>query len=217
MDSIELTNHELGRGMELRLEHRRALSDETDALVENWWVTGVLVGPDEDPGPDEAQLEVVQARLVRCPLGRPDLLMTLDGMEADLGAVGYAVLDDTGDIREDLSSVSGIGSYLLIVDSVTVDKRFAGREVGRWIVAEAVSALNAGVALAAAIAAPLDGSQGAAREHACEKLRAVWSSIGFVDVDTTGSDSVLVLNPELKTTYARLQRLRNRFGVAARS
>ena len=183
------------------------------ALVENWWATGALIGTDEDCEPDGTDIEVVQARLVRSPLGHPELRRTLDGMEADLGSVGFAVLDVSGEVREDLEEVSGIGSYLLVLDSVIRDKKFAGRQIGRWIAAEAVEALSPGVGIVAAMAAPMDGSRGAARERASEKLRAVWSSIGFVKAGT-GAD-VMVLNPELRTTYTRVQELRERFGVAA--
>lgn len=174
-----MSDHDLGGLMQLRLEHRRHMGDPDDSVVEQWLATGVLVFTDEDGEPDEPEVTVVHVRLVRCPLGSPGLWMTLDSMEADLGAVASVVLDpDTGDIDEDLSDLGGIGSHLLILDSVVCDKRFAGRQIGRWIVAEAIEAMGPGVEIVGAIAAPMDGSRGAARAQSIAKLRHVWSSIG---------------------------------------
>lgn len=210
-DLKELSDHGIGRCMELRLEHRRDLSDPDDSLVQQWWATGVLVPTDGDGEPLEPEVPVVDVRLVRCQLGDPSLWMTLDGLEADLGAIGSVVLDpDTGDTAEDLIEFSGIGSHLLIVDSVVCDERFAKRQVGRWIAAEAIEAMSPGVEIVAAIAAPMDGSTGAARDRACDKLRDVWSSIGFERV----SHEVMVLNSGLKSTHAHLVRLREKFGLS---
>lgn len=200
--------------MELRLEHRRDLSEPEDSLVEQWWATGVLVPTDEDGEPLEPEVPVVHVRLVRCQLGSPSLWMTLDGMEADLGAIGSVVLDpDTGDTAEGLIEFCGIGSHLLIVDSVVCDERFAKRQIGRWIAAEAIEAMSPGIEIVAAIAAPMDGSRGVARERASAKLRDVWSSVGFVRV----SDEVVVLNPGLKATHNHLVRLREQFGLSDNS
>lgn len=162
-DLTEPSDHGIGRCMELRLEHGRDLSEPDDSLVEQWWATGVLAPTDEDRGQLEPEIPVVHVRLVRCQLGDPNLLMTLDGMEADFGAMGSAVLDaDTGDTTEGPIQFCGIGSHLFIVDSVGCDKRFSKRQIGRCIAAEAIDAMSPGVEIVAAIAAPMDGSGGAA-------------------------------------------------------
>ncbi len=88
------------------------------------------------------------------------------------------------------------------------DERFAKRQIGRWIVVEAVEAISPGIETVAAIAAPMDGSRGVARERASAKLRDVWSSVGFV----RDSSEVMVLNPGLKATHNHLVRLREQFG-----
>lgn len=210
-DLTKLSNQSIGRRMELRLEHRRDLSDPDDLLVEQWWATGILVRTDEDGEPVAPEVPVVEVRLVRCQLGNPNLWMTLDGMEADLGAIGSVVLDPrTGDTADRLEEHSGIGSHLLVLDSVVCDERFAKRQIGRWIVAEAIEAMSPGIEIVAAIAAPMDGSTGAPRERASAKLRDVWSSVGFVRV----SDEVMVLNPGLTTTYNHLVRLREQFSLS---
>lgn len=73
--------------------------------------------------------------------------------------------------------------------------------------------MSPGIEFVAALAAPLDSAEGAERVAASAKLRDVWASIGFVEVE----DGVMVLNPGLKTTYAHLEELRERFGVATTS
>lgn len=210
-DLTELSDLGIGHCMELRLEHRRDLSEPDDSLVQQWWATGVLVPTDDDGEPLEPEVPVVHVRLVRCQLGDPSLWMTLDAMEADLGAIGSVVLDpDSRETAEGLEEFCGIGSHLLIVDSVVCEERFAKRQIGRWIAAEAIEAMSPGVEVVAAIAAPMDGSSGAVRDGACAKLRNVWSSIGFERV----SREIMVLNPGLKSTHAHLVRLREKFGLS---
>lgn len=127
--------------------------------------------------------------------------MTLDVMEADLGTVASVVLDpDSGDIAERVNGFADLGGHLLILERVVCDKRFAGRQIGRWIAAEAIEAMSPGVELVAAIAAPMDGSTGPARAQSIARLQDMWSSVGFVKADV--ERSVMVLNPELPATHA---------------
>lgn len=197
--------------MQLRLEHHRDMGDPDDAIVENWQAVGVLVATNVD-GEVEEEVPLVEIHIVRCPLGQPGLWALLDGISGDLAAVAPTVLDfDTGDPSEAVAELSGIGSHFLILNSVVCDKRFLGRQIGRWVAAEAIEAMSPGTEFVAALAAPLDNSRGTERAKASAKLRAVWASIGFVQVD----DDVMVLNPGLKSTYSSLRRLQRRFGVAA--
>lgn len=102
-----------------------------------------------------------------------------------------------------------MGNRILILNSVVCDKRFAGRQIGRWVAAEAIESLRADVALVAALAGPLDDSKGVERSRREARLRDVWASLGFVDI----GDNVMVLNPALRSSHEALVTLRERFGA----
>lgn len=211
MDASELTDHELGREMELRLECYRNLADADAGLYEVWSATGVLADMADDEQ-DDPDVEVVRVRLVRCSLGGPDLWRVLDGLEADLGTVASVLLDtESGEVKDELNVVPGLGSHLLILDKVECDSRFQGRQIGRWIASEAIGALTPGTEIVGAIAAPLNCSDDAVQKRASAKLRKVWASVGFVDVERRRH--VMALNPDLRTTHDRRAVLRERFGL----
>lgn len=203
-------DHWLGTNLDMRLTHRRLIGEVEERQVEQWWATGTIDATGlEDV--DEEEIDVVRAHVVRCPLGNPILWSILDGLAADLEAVGSVVLDpDTGELSEAVTEHAGIGSNLVILNSVICDKRFAGRQIGRWVAAEALETLDLGAKLEATIAVPLGSDlEGVAWTKASARLAKIWSSIGFVPV----GNHVMVRNPDLATSYTGLERLREHFGV----
>jgi hypothetical protein len=162
---------------------------------------------------DEDSQTAAYAHLVRGQIGNGNLWYILDALEADLETVASAVLDsETGYLLDEIvESVEATGSQILILNSVVCDKRLAGRKVGRWIAAEAIATLAEDTAVVVAYAAPPDSSEGQAREAAKAKLRKVWRSIGFEDLEDR--DSLLILDPAMQTPVDRLNNLRTRFGV----
>ncbi|APH00754.1 hypothetical protein ASJ30_03725 [Janibacter indicus] len=167
-------------------------------------------GASEGLGDEPTEQEVVRAHLVRCELGNPNLWYTLDALEGDLGQVGSVILGPgTGEIDDEVAEHAEVGNHIFILNSVVCDKRFAGRQIGRWIAVEAILSLRSDVALVAALAGPLDNSEGEERSRRATKLRDVWTSVGFVEVE----DGVMVLNPALRTSHEALVSLRQRFGA----
>lgn len=214
MDLARLSDHDIGHQMQMLITHERRIGEVEEREVEQWWVTGSLDAtyPYGD-GDDTDVIDVVRVNLVRFSLGNPLVWTLLDGLDGDLAVVGSAVLDfDTGDLAEAVAEYAGVGGHLLILHSVVCDARFAGRHIGRWVAAEAIQALSPGIELVAAVAGPLNSnSEGVERAQISAKLRDVWASIGFVELD----GDVMVLIPDLMTTYSSLENLRERFGLSA--
>lgn len=135
MNPTQFSDHEVGGLMELRVRQHRDLSDPDSSVVENWQAIGVLVTTTVD-GDIQEEESVVEVHLVRCPLGTPGLWELLDGISGDLAAVCSGVLDfDTCDPTDAVAELGGIGSHFLILNSVVCDKRFSGRQIGRWVAA----------------------------------------------------------------------------------
>ncbi|AMM31667.1 hypothetical protein SA2016_0982 [Sinomonas atrocyanea] len=194
----------LGARLRLDLALRRSRGPQADRSVEQW--TAALVLGDDD-GMDPEILG--HAAIVRCVLGLPEMAEMLDGEDAGLGTAAAAVLDPcTGEPALPLQkSLLGQGDRFLVLDSVEFEPGWRRRGIGRWFAAEALAALAPGAMFAAAIAAPMDDTEGLERKRAEAKLRRVWADLGFEPL----SRGVMVLDLGTATRGEKIAVFRTMF------
>lgn len=95
------------------------------------------------------------------------------------------------------------------MNSVTLASRWRGYGIGALLAGEAILALDGDAHCVATYPAPLDGSQGAARERAVRKLQRVWAQIGFEPFE----QGVWILDPAMVELQDAVSRLRSNFGL----
>jgi GNAT superfamily N-acetyltransferase len=181
--------------------------------VQNWQVSAVVHhwADEQDELDDPTEEVIARINLVKGNLTHVSLLSQLDAVEGDLEMVGGVLLDEDGDLADEVADeLAGVGSQLLILNSVVLDPRWRGHGVGAYLAGEAIAVLDSDAHCVATYPAPLDGSEGRARSHAVRKLGRVWSSIGF----TPFRDGVWVLDPGLVTLSDALERMRLNFGIS---
>jgi hypothetical protein len=153
------------------------IGSEFYGTLEHWFVRGLV--PIDDDGQEHQQ--VATLHFVRGKLGDPELWEALDAAEADLEAVGSAVLDTrTGELADDLEEqIEPMGESLLVLDSAKMSKDWRGFGVGVYVAGLALRHLSAGARMAALYPAPLNKLDEQAREVAIQKLGRAWSQLGF--------------------------------------
>lgn len=117
----------------------------------------------------------------------------------------------TGDLTAELlERLEGIGSSLLILNSVSLAPAWRGFGVGALLAGEALLTLEGDASCIATYLGPMDGSTGAARSTAVGKLGQVWAALGFRPF-TAG---VWVLDPAQVALPNAVESLRTKFETA---
>ena len=87
--------------------------------------------------------------------------------------------------------------------------RWRGYGVGALLAGEAILALDGDAQCVATYPAPVDGSQGAARERTVRKVERVWRQLGFQPL----KHGVWILDPALVDLQDAVDRLKSNFGL----
>jgi GNAT superfamily N-acetyltransferase len=184
-----------------------------EPAVQQWWVTAVERDWERgDEKGDPIEETVALMHLVKGSLLDPSLWDQLDALEADLEAVASALLDqEAGQLRDEVyERIEGLGSSLLILNSVTVSTAWRGRGVGALLAGLALQVLGDDAACIATYPAPLDGSQGEARRLAIGKLEKVWTQLGFQSF----AGGVWILDPASLGLSNAVDSMKAQFGMA---
>lgn len=153
---------------------------------------------------------IARISLVKGSLVHRDLWSQRDAISGDLVWVGGALLDPDGDLHEDLAdSTNGVGSNLLILNSVQVAPKWRGYGVGAYLAGEALLSMDGDAQCVATVPAPMDDSEGEAKHRAIRKLERVWAQLGFEPY----VGGAWVLDPGLTTLWEADERMRENFGV----
>lgn len=153
---------------------------------------------------------IARISLVKGSLLHHDLWSQLDAISGDLEWVGGALLDPDGDLHGDLAdSMNGVGSSLLILNSVDVVPGWRGYGVGVYLAGEALLAMDGDAHCVATVPAPMDDSEGEVRQRAIRKLERVWAQLGFEPY----RGGAWVLDPGLATLRDAVERMRENFGI----
>jgi hypothetical protein len=178
--------------------------------VQSWDIVAIAHHWDEiDTSGNHRQERIATINIAIGALTHASLWDQLDSLEGDLSTVGAAVLDlKEGDLRDDLlDQLEGMGSKLLILNSVKLTDRWRGYGVGALLAGEAILALYGDAQCVATYPAPLDGSTGADRARAVKKLERVWAQLGF----EAYRDGVWVIDPGLVTLRDSVERMKRNF------
>lgn len=202
---------DLGQAVDIRVEHHRDLAESWDRDAPEWTVTAVAA--DLDAIDTTPPAPVCRVELVKVPLGRPDQaeLMALHAQHLDW--VGQDLLDDAGDLREDLLDPIALigGNAILVITDVGVEPAYAGLDIDRLIALEAISLLGGGCDLAVALTLAHPPALGApVTTLDVNRARRSWREIGFQSI----TDQVMVLYLATTTLEHHLHRLRTTFGLA---
>jgi hypothetical protein len=178
--------------------------------VENWHVTVTAHVWTEDNSADRTE-DVAHLHLVKGSLVYESLWDDLDATEADVSTVASAILDiKADDLRDEvLDRVDGSGSSVLILNSVRLATRWRGFGIGALIAGQAILGLDGDAHVVATYPAPLDGSEGEARDRAVRKLQGVWTRLGFSHL----RDGVYILDPARKDLQEAMDQMRAGVGL----
>lgn len=191
----------------LEFSSERDLTPEFPA-VQQWWVRAVARDWEHD-GSDPAREVVADMHIVKGALMDASLDEQLDAIEGDLETVASALLDPRGELLPTVPQ-SGLGSSIVILNSVQVSEPWRGHGVGVMLAGMALQYLSDDAICLATFPAPLDGSKGKVRERAIKRLGKVWGQLGFEPLH----GGVWVLDPGLVTLDNAVVAMRERFGLA---
>lgn len=109
----------------------------------------------------------------------------MDAQSSDLSR--FTVLLDDDEVRDDLAE---LGSAIVLIDRVQLERQWRGRGIGREVVARTALSLSRGIGIVAIEAAPIadaDESRlaGTAWDDAAERIARNWERVGFNRVDDT--------------------------------
>lgn len=162
----------------LEFAMEQSLTPELPA-IQNWYVIATTRHWDDaDHDGDPHDETVARINIVKGSLVHGSLWDQLDAIEADLEAVARAVLDvRSGDLRQEvLDRIDGLSPSLLILNSVTLARRWRGYGSGRCWPARPSWALTVKQSPPTRSAGRVT-RRGAQR--AIRKLQRVWAQLRF--------------------------------------
>jgi len=153
-----------------------------------------------DVGDDVVPVRAGYAHIVVVDLLDNSLYDALDAREADLEYLASVLLTDN-EIDEELdSSLAGIGTYAILVNSVYVEPPWRGRAFGLLGTGLALAELRRGCSFAALDAVEPGATDDAERARSHQRLRQYWQRLGFspfrdrvltLDLGTTQFDEAM--------------------------